>query len=231
MSTTKGPKPCPNEGENGDKRCTFKNCGNIHTNTSSKAYIHLVGGGAVQSGAKIPVCQPAKVLSTKHCTTCEQEVSGKFQEHNKVCPGKSKKTEPVVCKHCQQALKESWGEHKKICPNSIKLNATAKEFIPSTTVNTDEGDDDEKNELNDAFIADSDDEEEEEDDNDNLSLIEEKLYGEDDDNDDFCELFVTRLDNENPVGHWFPDSRECKVCNGFCYGKFEYSLCETCFSQ
>ncbi len=226
MSTNKGPKPCPNEGENGDKRCTFKNCGNIHTNTSSKAYIPLGGG------AKIPVCQPAKVLSTKRCNTCEQQVFGKFQEHNQVCPGKSKKTEPVVCNKCNQELKESWGEHKKICPNSSKLNPSAKVFIPSTTVNTDEGDGEEKDELNNAFIADSDDEEEEEEeDNDDLSLIEEKLYGEDDDNDDFCEEVVSRLDNENPVGHWFPYSRECKVCNGFCYGKFEYSLCETCFSQ
>ena len=195
MSTTKGPKPCPNEGENGDKRCTFKNCGNQHTNPSSKAYIHPVGGGAVQSGET------------------------------------TKKTEPVVCKHCNQELKETWGQHKIICLKWPKLNASAKVFIPYTITNPVKGDDEDIDDLNYAFIADSDDEEEEEDDNDNLSLIEEKLYGEDDDNDDFCELFVTRLDNENPVGHWFPDSRECKVCNGFCYGKFEYSLCETCFSQ
>jgi len=226
MSTNKGPKPCPNEGENGDKRCTYKTCGNLHTNPSSKAYIPPIGGGSVKTEAEIPVCQPAKVLSTKRCTTCEQEVSGKFQEHNKVCPGKSKKTEPVVCNKCNQELKETWGQHKIICSKWPKLNASAKEFIPSTIVNTYEGDGEEKDELNDAFIADSDDEEEE-DDND-LSIIEKKLYGEDDEDDNFCDEFIRDLELQELVGTFYPDCKDCVSCKGYAYGKYKSELCEFC---
>lgn len=181
-----------------------------------------------QTEVKTLLCQPAKVLSTKRCTTCEQEVSGKFQEHNKVCTGKPKKTEPVICNKCNQELKESWGIHKKICSKSSKLNPSAKVFIPSIIVNTDEGDGEEKDELNDAFIIeDRDDEEEEEDDN-NLSIIEEKLFRKDDEDDDFCEGFFENQELQELVGTWYPDCQNCVSCKGYAHGKDELKLCELC---
>lgn len=246
MSTNKGPKPCPNEGENGDKRCTYKTCGNLHTNPSSKAYIPPVGGGAVQSGAEIPVCQPVKGPKpcsnegedgTKRCTfkNCGNlhtnpsskayipPVGGEEVQSEET----TKKTEPVVCKHCNQELKETWGQHKIICLKWPKLNAFAKEFKPrSTIVNTYEGDGEEKDELNDAFIADSDDEEEE-DDND-LSIIEKKLYGEDDEDDDFCDEFIRDLELQDHIGTFYTDCKDCVSCKGYAYGKDELKLCELC---
>jgi hypothetical protein len=245
MSTNKGPKPCPNEGENGDKRCTYKTCGNLHTNPSSKAYIPPVGGEAVQSGAEIPVCQPVKGpkpcsnegedgtkrCTFKNCGNLHTNPSSKAYippvGGGAVQSGETtKKTEPVVCKHCNQELKETWGQHKIICSKWPKLNASAKEFIPSTIVNTDEGDGEEKEELNDAFIAYSDDEEEE-DDND-LSIIEKKLYGEDDEDDDFCDEFIRDLELQELVGTFYTDCKDCVSCKGYAYGKDKLKFCELC---
>ena len=193
MNPIKGPKKCPNEGEKSDKRCTFKNCGNQHTNPSSKAYIHPVGGGAVQSGET------------------------------------TKKTEPVVCKHCNQELKETWGQHKIICLKWPKLNASAKVFIPYTITNPVKGDDEDIDDLNYAFIADSDDEEEEEkEDDNNLSLIEKELFEKDDEDDNFCREFFENQQLLELVGTWYPDCKDCESCEGYAHGKDELKICELC---
>jgi hypothetical protein len=209
----KGPKSCPNEGKNGG-RCTYRNCGNLHVNLSSKAYILPVGGGKVESGDEILVCKPTN--STKSCTTCKKEVFGLFLEHNKTCSGKT--TKPVVCNHCNEELNQSWGEHKRTCLKWPKFNVFAKEFISSNT-----------DIMNDAFISYSDDEEEEEyhEDN-NTDEIEHILFKDDDEDDEFVTDFEEGNYKKELLGTWIPKCRKCRECLGFYFGRDVYQVCSQC---
>lgn len=206
-ATTKGPKPCPNEGPDGKTRCTYKICGNIHVNPSSKAYI--------KPNDEIS-CGDCKV-STNLCPN--EGTDGKTRCTFKNCG----------CDHVNPTSKA----YKTL--ETIKSGGSVQSSTYSVISN--EGNDEEKNDDVDVDFVYDDDEDIYDDLNNAFIQEEEytddelynKIYGEIDAEDDICKEFLVEQNMQEMVGHWIPECRTCTGCNGFPYGEFDYSLCSTCF--
>lgn len=160
-ATTKGPKPCPNEGSDSKtRRCTYKTCGNIHFNPSSKAYI-----------------KPNDEVS---CGDCKVSTN--------LCPNEGSKTRCTFkncgCDHLNPTSKA----YKS--PETIKSGGAVQSSTDSVISNqgNDEeknddvdvvyDDEDIDDDLNKAFIQEEEDE------------LYNKIYGEIDAEDDICEEFL-----------------------------------------
>lgn len=204
-ATTKGRKYCPNEELDGKTRCKYNTCGNIHVNPSSKAYI-----------------KPNDEVS---CGDCKVSTN--------LCPnegtdGKTRcKFRNCGCDHVNPTSKA----YK--APETIKSGGAVQSSTDSVISN--KGNDEEKNDDVDVVY---DDDEDIYDDLNNAFIQEEeytddelynKIYGDEDAEDDICEEFLVEQNMQEMVGHWIPECRTCTGCNGFPYGEFDYSLCSTCF--